>query len=87
MPAPEAARPEQEVVLPGGGWWRGRTCPGAVVTEDPLVRVVWRTYLPLQAWHQVPWPGSWADQPAWWTAAMQIARTAMTDVDREETEP
>lgn len=83
-PLDEAHRQAQEVSLPGGTWWRGRTCPGAVVQEDPLVQLVQRTYLPLQLWHQCPFPGDWAAQPARWSLAIQIFRAAVAAADREE---
>lgn len=80
-----ATRPEQEVALPGGGWWRGRTCPVAVTQADPLVGALNRSYTPLVAFGGFPWAGGWGEQPAWWTEAVQVVHRAMDDVDREET--
>lgn len=84
-PAPEAQRPLQEVFLPGGhDRWTGRTCPAAVVREDPLVAFLEATFPALDAWHMLPFPGDWSQQPAWWTKAALIVQAAGAAVDREE---
>lgn len=71
-PAPEPDRQEQEVHILGADRHVGRTCPAAVVFEDPLVNELLEDHQALTSWchgNQLDW---WNAQPAWWTDGIRI---------------
>jgi hypothetical protein len=85
-PAPESTRPEQEVHLLGGDWWRAQVCPGAVVARDAVVDDLLSDYQTLEVWckgNTLEW---FRAQPQWWTAGLREAKRMYDTVDAEARE-
>lgn len=82
-PAPEAQRPEQEVPVLGREYYRGRTCPGAVVSEDPTVVSVLRDSNAMKQWaggNSLEW---FNNQPAWWSEGLREVRRMQDQIEDE----
>jgi hypothetical protein len=72
------------VLLGGDERWTGRSCPGAVITEDAFVAAMLRDYGPHEDWGHLPDERCWGQMPAWWTAGMIEMKGQFSQIEADK---